>query len=81
MLRAINKDSVATTANNNTADRATDAAKQLVLMRMLMASVKMEVGKVGAADFLLGLSFQGAAVNMKRDPGGSPPPPPPPPES
>ncbi|GMH57862.1 hypothetical protein TrVE_jg11868 [Triparma verrucosa] len=53
-LRAINEDSVATTTSNTTADKKTDAVKQLVLMRMLMASVKEEVGSVGDADFLTG---------------------------
>mmetsp|Transcript_15128 Transcript_15128/g.28158 ORF Transcript_15128/g.28158 Transcript_15128/m.28158 type:complete len:1016 (+) Transcript_15128:333-3380(+) len=53
-LRAINEHSVATTTSNTTADKKTDAVKQLVLMRMLMASVKEEVGSVGDADFLTG---------------------------
>ncbi|GMH66554.1 hypothetical protein TL16_g04458 [Triparma laevis f. inornata] len=54
LLRAINEDSVATTTSNTTADKKTDAVKQLVLMRMLMASVKEEVGSVGDSDFLTG---------------------------
>ena len=67
MLRAINEDSVATTANNNTADSKTDAAKQLVLMRMLMAAVKMEVSKVSAADFLAGVDFAKTQATKKND--------------
>ena len=54
MLRAINEDAVTTTSTNTTADKKTDEVKQLVLMRMLMASVKAEVGSVSDSNFLDG---------------------------
>ena len=64
LLRAINEDSVATTAGGSTADKTVDAVKQLVLLRMLMASVIEEVGSVSDADFLNG--SKGSKKNSKK---------------
>jgi len=64
LLRAINEDSVATTTGGSTADKTVDAVKQLVLLRMLMASVVEEVGSVSDADFLNGA--RGSKKNAKK---------------